>query len=97
VVLHTVTQYFHPTLPLHHPSLTPHTSSQYTPHTLLLQLPETGDHGPDAQQREHDEDVELAAVEERRHDGDSQDTRVRVVPPKQSILCVIGEPISYET
>jgi hypothetical protein len=42
---------------------------------------QTGDHHAYADQHEADEDVELAAVEQRRHDRDSQDTGVRVVAP----------------
>ena len=50
----------------------------------LLYVSEAGDHGANANEGEDDEYVELAAVEERRHDGDAQDARVRVVLP---VMC----------
>ncbi len=47
----------------------------------VLYLAQTGDHDAHADEHETDEDVELAAVEQRRHNRDSQDARVRVVLP----------------
>jgi hypothetical protein len=44
-----------------------------------LYVTQAGHHHAYADQHEADEDVELAAVEQRWHDGDSQDTGVRVV------------------
>lgn len=48
---------------------------------VLLNLTETGHHSANAEEHEHDEDVELAAVEQRRHHRDAQDARVGIVFP----------------
>ena len=51
-----------------------------------LYLAQTGHHDAHADQHEADENVELAAVEERWHDGDAQDTGIGVVAPTVHII-----------